>query len=214
MRMDYDPPMPRSRKATRRPARGQGREALLKAVVRVVARQGLDALTYRAVATEAGVTHGLVSYHFGSREAMIHETLAWAIAAATRESLIGEEAHSVGEFASRLPELVADDPDAQAFQHQLHYEVHRSRESAEEVHALRGHYLRTVEDSLGRLGLDRDEPLARLVLAALDGLVMQQLVFRDPTRTAGAIERLQQLLELAREHGLERRSRRRRLRTA
>jgi AcrR family transcriptional regulator len=56
--------VPRPPRRTR-PARGDGRRALLEAVVRVVARHGLDALTYRAVAKEAGVTHGLVSYHFG-----------------------------------------------------------------------------------------------------------------------------------------------------
>lgn len=50
---------------------GTGREALLNAAVRVVARGGLRKLTYRAVAEEAGVTHGLVVHHFGSRDALI-----------------------------------------------------------------------------------------------------------------------------------------------
>ncbi|WP_416979825.1 TetR family transcriptional regulator [Streptomyces sp. T028] len=44
---------------------GEGRDALLIAAVRVVARDGLRKLTYRAVAAEAGVTHGLVAHHFG-----------------------------------------------------------------------------------------------------------------------------------------------------
>ncbi|MGK4578743.1 TetR family transcriptional regulator [Kitasatospora sp. HPMI-4] len=47
---------------------GEGREALLAAAVRVVARGGLRNLTYRAAAKEAGVTHGLVVHHFGAAE--------------------------------------------------------------------------------------------------------------------------------------------------
>ena len=58
---------------------GTGREALLDAAVRVVARGGLRRLTYRAVAQEAGVTHGLVVHHFGSRDALIEEALAHAV---------------------------------------------------------------------------------------------------------------------------------------
>ncbi|MFE4582354.1 hypothetical protein ACFRKC_42725, partial [Streptomyces chartreusis] len=42
------------RKPRRRMNYGEGREALLNAAVRVVARGGLRKLTYRAVAQEAG----------------------------------------------------------------------------------------------------------------------------------------------------------------
>ena len=193
--------MARPRRRTR-PARGEGRRALLEAVVRVVARQGLDALTYRAVAQEAGVTHGLVSYHFGSRDAMIDEALHYAIEEATRESRIGEEAAFIEDFAASLPELVDEHADAQAFQHQLHHETGRSAAIRDGVLSLRHDYLEIVRSSLERLGLGGDEALARLVLAALDGLVMQQLVFREPALTAEAVLRLQHLLVLARDHGL------------
>jgi AcrR family transcriptional regulator len=56
-------------------AYGDGREALLTAAVRVVARKGIRHLTYRALARQAGVTHGLVTYHFGSRDALIRAAL-------------------------------------------------------------------------------------------------------------------------------------------
>ena len=52
-----------------RPGYGEGRDALLTATVRVVARRGLRNLTYRAVAEEAGVTHGLVAHYFGWSQA-------------------------------------------------------------------------------------------------------------------------------------------------
>ena len=41
-----------------------GRHALLRATIVIVGHGGLRALTYRAVAAEAGVSHGLVRHHF------------------------------------------------------------------------------------------------------------------------------------------------------
>ncbi len=58
---------------------GEGRAALLAAVVRIVAERGLRNLTYRAVAKEAGVTHGLVTHHFGTRDALIHAALEYSL---------------------------------------------------------------------------------------------------------------------------------------
>jgi hypothetical protein len=51
-----------------------------------------------------------------------------------------------------------------------------------------------IEQSLVALGLPRDRALTRLVFAALDGLVLQQLIFADPGATDAAIERLRELL--------------------
>jgi DNA-binding transcriptional regulator YbjK len=67
-RPDLVPPIPTRVPSTpTRVPRGRGREALLAALVRVAGRDGLDAVTHRSVAAEAGVTHGLATYHFASR---------------------------------------------------------------------------------------------------------------------------------------------------
>jgi AcrR family transcriptional regulator len=47
------------------------REQILRAAFRVAAREGLDALTVRLVATEAGLSTGLVFFHFKSKEALL-----------------------------------------------------------------------------------------------------------------------------------------------
>ena len=49
----------------------QRRDELLKAAYRVAARDRLGGLTTRAVAKEAGVSNGLVFFHFGSREGLV-----------------------------------------------------------------------------------------------------------------------------------------------
>ena len=72
-----------------------------------VAKYGFAGLTYRAVAAEAGVTHGLVSYHFGSLDAMISEALALAADEAIRDSRVTVSSGELSAFADRISTLVS-----------------------------------------------------------------------------------------------------------
>ena len=49
------------------------KDRLLDAAIQIAGREGLSAVTYRAVAARAGVTHGLVRHHFGTREQLLNE---------------------------------------------------------------------------------------------------------------------------------------------
>ena len=69
--------------------------AILAAATRIVAAEGLSALTHRAVATTAGVSHALVTYHFDT---------ALALRAATFT-------HAVGRLIGGLEELLVELPD-------------------------------------------------------------------------------------------------------
>jgi AcrR family transcriptional regulator len=178
----------------RRPGRGEGREALLRAVLRVVAQRGFAGLTYRAVAAEAGVTHGLVGYHFGSLEAMIGEALALAAGEAIRDARLAVSPGELDAFAGTLSRLVADDPRAQTYQYELTFESLRHPALAPQVRALYENYHDVVERSLAAVGIAPDRALTRLVFAALDGLVIQQLIFGDPAATDAALECLRGLL--------------------
>lgn len=51
------------------------RQQIAEAVFRVTARGGLDAVSLRHVATEAGVTAGMVQHYFPSRDAMMAHAL-------------------------------------------------------------------------------------------------------------------------------------------
>lgn len=52
------------------------RQLLLETAVKVLGRDGYQALTTRAVAEEAGVNRALVNYHFGSKENLLIEICA------------------------------------------------------------------------------------------------------------------------------------------
>src|SRR6195256_976903 len=55
---------------------GALREALLKAAERVLERDGLQGLTLRAVAREAGVSHAAPTHHFGDLTGLVSELAA------------------------------------------------------------------------------------------------------------------------------------------
>ena len=52
------------------------RKALISAAARCFAGRGIGAVSVREIAKEAGVNHGLVHRHFGSKDGLVHETLA------------------------------------------------------------------------------------------------------------------------------------------
>jgi DNA-binding transcriptional regulator YbjK len=56
-----------------RPKGERRRRDLLEAVIRLIARDGVAAVTHRAVAAEAGVTHRLTTYYFRTKENMVQE---------------------------------------------------------------------------------------------------------------------------------------------
>jgi DNA-binding transcriptional regulator YbjK len=165
-------------------------------VLRAVDKYGFAGLTYRAVAAEAGVTHGLVSYHFGSLDAMISEALALAADEAIRDSRMAVSSGELETFANSISTLVSEHTEAQSYQFELTFEARRRPELAGQVRALYENYYGVIEESLAALGISRDRALTRLVFAALDGLVLQQLIFGDARATDASIERLQQLLAL------------------
>ncbi|WP_042382080.1 TetR/AcrR family transcriptional regulator [Streptacidiphilus melanogenes] len=185
------------RKARKAVNYGTGREALLNAAVRVVARGGLRKLTYRAVAEEAGVTHGLVVHHFGSRDALIEEALAHTVRTSLTISALETGTGSVADFSAGVSEMVSSDPDTQAFQYELLLEARRRPELLGHVRGLYDEYFDATRRELARiLPHGADEGLTRLVFAALDGLVLHQLVFGGPETTEAAIARLRSLLRL------------------
>jgi AcrR family transcriptional regulator len=181
---------------------GEGRQALLDAAVRVVARGGLRGLTYRAVAQEAGTTHGLVVHHFGSRDALIEEALAHSVRTSLNISSLEPGTGKVTDFAAGVSGLVSDDPDLEAFQYELLLEARRRPELLPHLRTLYDEYFDATGRELSRIlpgGADR--PLARLVFAALDGLVLHQLVFGGPGTTDAAVDELRTLLRLLAAHG-------------
>lgn len=175
--------------------RGSGRDALCAALVRIVARQGLDGVTYRSVAKEAGLSHGAASYHFATREQMIEEALRWS----SRHSMDVSNlrgGRSLEDFAAALPALMTRFPEEAVFSFEMTLESVRRPELAPQVRAAYFEFIDSVRESLERLGIRDGLPLARVVFAAIDGLSLQHLIYRDTGATEEGIEVLHEMLEL------------------
>lgn len=181
-----------------RPRHGQGREALLRATVHVVAREGLRGLTYRAVADEAGVANTLVAHHFGTRDALLQAALEWAAEQSIGITLLEPATGKLEDFAAGLADFVAEDADMQAFQYELALEARRRPELLPAVERMYARYIEATRRELMRMGLDEpSDDLARSVFALLDGIVFQQTLFGDSDATHRVVERLRGLLEAA-----------------
>jgi len=54
-------------------AKGEARERLLDTAEELFAKHGVDAVSLRQINAAAGVSPGVLHYHFGSREVLVHE---------------------------------------------------------------------------------------------------------------------------------------------
>src|SRR4051812_25531287 len=120
---------PASGAARGRPQYGSGREALLDAAITVVARRGLRYLTYRSVAAEAGVTHGLVAHHFGSRDALLTAALQHSVQRSIDVTALRTDSGTPDDFVRGFAKMVERDPDLHAFQYEVLLEARRSPEA-------------------------------------------------------------------------------------
>ena len=133
-----------------RPSYGEGRQALLDAAIRVVATSGLRGLTIRAVGAEAGVTHGLVRHHFGSRDALVEETLKYSARMSIAASSLDPERGDIDGLAANLPAMADQQAELQAFQFELLLEARRRPELLPHVRAIYDEYVEATEPGSGR----------------------------------------------------------------
>ncbi len=176
-----------------RPGYGKGREALLDAAIRVVAQGGLRNLTYRAVAAQAGVTHGLVAHHFGSRDALLEEALHYCLQRSLDTAPIEPASGSLDDLAAGLAQMVTRDPDVQAFEFELVLESRRRPEIRPIVEELYEGYREAGRRGAAAVGIT-DPDVGELIFAALDGIVFQQVAFGGEERTERLVQSLRRIL--------------------
>jgi AcrR family transcriptional regulator len=173
---------------------GEGREALMRATVKVVARDGLRGFTYRAVAREAGVANTLIAHHFGSAKNLLQATVEMA-AEVSLEGELGAVTADLESLGRSIGPAVARDPDLQVFQYEMLLAARHDPELRPVLERIYDTYRDGVRRELARMGFDEPgDSLARLVFALIDGLVLQQVLFEDADATDRTLDRLRRLL--------------------
>src|SRR4051794_24436304 len=80
-------------RVTRAESSQRVRDAIVAAAVRIVAREGVAAVTHRRLAAEAGVSLSSTTWHFAAKTDILEAALRW-----TADREVGR----IGEIADRL----------------------------------------------------------------------------------------------------------------
>lgn len=152
------------------------RERILSACERVIARAGLRGFRMQEVAREAGVSIGLLSYHFGDREGLLEAALDHV----NESAALRAEAPGAQPAAARLLALLTsefgDDErirDGSVAWNELRasavFDTGQARAVARSTADWQQRVVELVRDSLGEDDAD-PEPIALLLTALVEGL--------------------------------------------
>jgi AcrR family transcriptional regulator len=169
------------------------KDRLLDAAIQIAGREGRSAVTYRAVAARAGVTHGLVRHHFGTREQLLNE--AFRRAAEQDSDGVHLRADTVEEFASTFVDWFNASWERSVLQFDETTQAIRGALPMDNIRQQYEGYIDKVGRTLAAVGIDDpDGRVAALVFAALDGLALQHLIYREDLRTEHVLDALRDIL--------------------
>ena len=162
----------------------QRRDQILRATLGLIGARGADAVTHRAVAQEAGVPLAATTYYFASKEQLLEKTLLLAAREETErlERLVADlEAASLGPgewaaaVAAQLSSDLAEDPAKHVALFELGLEATRTALLRDDVRQWQDAHLRLAELGCRAVGSSDPGLDAQIVVAALTGLMLEQL---------------------------------------
>ncbi len=162
----------------------QRRDRILRATLRLIGVRGADAVTHRAVAQEAGVPLAATTYYFASKEQLLEQTLLLAAREETErlEGLVAElealspsPAEWAAAVAAQLSGDLEEDPAKHVALFELGLEATRTPLLRDDVRHWQDAHLRLAELGCRAVGSPDPGLDAQIVVAALTGLMLEQL---------------------------------------
>ncbi|MFD7443946.1 TetR/AcrR family transcriptional regulator [Streptomyces sp. NPDC059909] len=163
------------------------RQRIIGAVLRIIGRDGIAAVTNRRIAKEAGVSLGSVTYHFASQHELLRESLLHFVREETRRlTELADAGQADGVDIDGAAALAAQVAGGTAFdsEHIAPFELYvqagrdeRLREAAAECFAA---YDRLAAQILIALGVPDAERLAATTVALVTGLQLRRLATGSP----------------------------------
>lgn len=161
------------------------RRAILQAALRVVAAGGVEAVTHRRVAAEAGVPLGSTTYYFASREDLLREAFrhhAAMVLVAIDALAEAMPMRTAADLVAFLTELVrrelADRAGLLVVEYELIVRAARDRDLAREVKAYERSLTSRLGEVLERIGVLRALEAARILIALVRAFELECLT--DP----------------------------------
>jgi DNA-binding transcriptional regulator YbjK len=172
-------------------------ERILAATMAIIGERGLEAVTHRSVARQAGVSLGAISHHFPARADLLRSALRHAaeveVASLERLALaLQAQAFERSEWIHAMATALGGDLKRDPTRHLAHYELllacARDPELRELSRAWREAHLRVSEVGLRAAGSRAPEAHAQLFTAAVTGLLLKQLAYPEPNFTMRVLE--------------------------
>ncbi|RBO91552.1 TetR family transcriptional regulator [Nocardia puris] len=173
----------------------------------VLIREGVGRTTMRAVATEAGIPLGTLQYVFPSKQGLLQAVIEDVVdeiadvlrrTADTEHGLANAIRHGLRTFWN---ELVDEQSQLQLLQVELVTHALRTpglewlaRRQYERYTEVVTEWSREAAHRAGETCAVPFDRLARVVVANIDGLIMQHVVNPDPARSAGDVEAIADML--------------------
>ncbi|HEV8648125.1 MAG TPA: TetR family transcriptional regulator [Actinomycetes bacterium] len=178
-----------AREAGRRERGLRRRRAILEATLGIIGEQGTAAVTHRAVAAAAGVPLAATTYYFASKDDLLDQTLRFAaeeeLAALERDVLPATDAATFSDAVDRLCAVVWHSYRTRGRVRALAlYEIYLEAARRPALRAVAQEWneacVRLLVPGLRGLGIAEPEAAARMVLAMLDGFMIEDLGSHQP----------------------------------
>ncbi|MGO9582262.1 MAG: TetR/AcrR family transcriptional regulator [Acidimicrobiales bacterium] len=162
----------------------QRRKRILDATVRIIGREGPGSVTHRAVAAEADVPLAATTYYFASKEVLFNEALTASVQTDLAElevlaRAMSKSPASVEAFAQALADFLAGQLRRRrttvVAQYELVLEAARHSSLRPAARASTEAYVRLCQGMLERIGSVDPVADALLLVAVMDGLLLDQL---------------------------------------
>jgi TetR/AcrR family transcriptional regulator, regulator of biofilm formation and stress response len=179
------------------------RAAIIEATIRLIGRAGVDGVTHRAVAQEAGVSLSSTTYHYASKDEIVSEALrrvaALEIERVARDAERLADGHpDVASIAHALGDWLAEQLEgARLLQVRAGYHLQLEVGNRPELREINHEWALAVyglaERVLRAAGSPRPRTDARILVNAIDGLRLEAITAPHPgfrRRVGPVIERL------------------------
>jgi AcrR family transcriptional regulator len=185
----------------RKVSRDQRRQQLISATMRVLARKGYAQTTLSDVAREAGVSHGLVNFHFETKEKLLTATLLF-MAEEYRQNWTAALQAAGPKPADRLTALMAADyidaictPEHLACWCSFWGEVQSRPIYQQECASNDETYIRELETICAELIAEENYPIdarraARVLRLTSEGLWLDMMSMKNPYSRVEAVRTL------------------------
>jgi len=157
-----------------RPAYGEGRQALIDAAIRLVARKGLSGLSYRALATEAAITSGALQHHFSSIDEVLDAALDYCL---QKSKPYFDSIQDLDDFINVAKTVIQHDHESIVFQVEVFTAARFKDNLFSIVSKHQEAYKQITRDLLSNINIYHDDDLINFISGTIDGFIFQSVMF-------------------------------------